>query len=84
MSAKRTNEHHQSNCEKINFNDYDRKADLSAAAKKSIAGCEESSDQKMVIGLSGKETDTDHFNSLINIPNNQNEIMEFEFFMNNI
>mmetsp|Transcript_28594 Transcript_28594/g.43219 ORF Transcript_28594/g.43219 Transcript_28594/m.43219 type:complete len:113 (-) Transcript_28594:3227-3565(-) len=39
----------------------------------------------MVIGLSGKdETDTDHFNSIINIPSNQNEIMEFESFMNKI
>jgi len=38
----------------------------------------------MVHGLSGKETDTDHFGSIINIPHNQNDIMEFEFFMNGI
>lgn len=77
MSAKRQ-------ADKQNFNDYDRKADLSAAAKRSIAGGEESSDQKMVVGLSGKEEEDDHFSSLMNIPNNQNDIMEFEFFMNNI
>ena len=39
----------------------------------------------MVQGLSGKDgTDTDHFGSITNIPSNQNEIMEFEFFMNGI
>ena len=38
----------------------------------------------MVVGLSGKEEEDDHFSSLMNIPNNQNDIMEFEFFMNNI
>jgi len=39
----------------------------------------------MVQGLSGKaETDTDHFGTMMNIPHNQNDIMEFEYFMNGI
>lgn len=73
---------------RVSINEYDRQADRSAAANTKVANIgingEESSDQKMVVGLSGKETDTDHFNSIINIPSNQNEIMEFECFMNGI
>ena len=70
-------------------NEYDRNADRTAAAKTKLVNVgidgEVSSDQKMVHGLSGKDgTDTDHFNSIMNIPSNQNEIMEFEFFMNGI
>ena len=39
----------------------------------------------MIIGLSGQDqTDTDHFNSIINIPNNQNDILEFDRFMDGI
>jgi len=73
----------------VSINEYDRQADRSAAAKAKVANVgingEESSDQKMIIGLSGKdETDTDHFNSIINIPNNQNDILEFDRFMNGI
>jgi len=73
----------------VSINEYNRQADRSAAAKAKVGNIgingEESSDQKMVIGLSGKdETDTDHFNSIINIPNNQNDILEFECFMNGI
>ena len=71
----------------VSINEYDRQADRSAAAKAKVGNIgingEESSDQKMVIGLSGKD-DTDHFNSIINIPNNQNDILEFESFMNGI
>lgn len=71
-------------------NEYDRFADRSAATKTKVANVgidgEESSDHKMVHGLSSNVdgTDTDHFNSMMNIPNNQNEIMDFEFFMNGI
>ena len=41
--------------------------------------------QKLMPNLSGNNnTDTDHFNSIMNMPSNQNDIMEFEFFMNGI
>ena len=67
----------------ISINDYDRNADRTAAAYANLG--EESSDQKVVHGLSGKdEEDTDHFGTIMNIPHNQNDIMEFEFFMNGI
>jgi len=54
-------------------------------AAKTKVGEEESSDQKMVVGMSGKgETDeTDHFGSIINSPG-ENDINEFEQFMNGI
>lgn len=68
-------------------NEYDRFADRSVATKTKVANMnidgEESSDHKMVQGNSSKD-DTDHFSSLIHIPNNQNEIMEFDSFMNGI
>lgn len=67
--------------------DYDRRADRSAAARTKVGNeglhGEESSDQKMILGLSGND-ESDHFNSIINIPNNQNDILEFECFMNGI
>ena len=38
-----------------------------------------------MLGLSGNDDDAEeHFNSIINIPHNQNEILEFESFMNGI
>ena len=53
--------------------EYNRQADRSAATKTKVANTgidgEESSDHKMVHGLSSKD-DTDHFNSIMNIPNN--------------
>lgn len=64
---------------------FKRKADRSAVARiKFLNGEEESSDCKPVVGLSGNETDTDNFNSSIHIPQNQNDILEFESFMNGI
>lgn len=48
-------------------------------------GDQESSDQQMVHGLSGNDQhNSDNFAGILNIPNNENEIMEFESFMNNI
>lgn len=64
---------------------FKRKANRSAVARiKFLNGEEESSDCKPVVGLSGNETDTDNFNSSIHIPQNQNDILEFESFMNGI
>lgn len=70
--------------------DYDRKADMMAAAKAKLANFamqgDESSDQKelrLISGLEESET-TDHFGQLINIPNNQNDMIEFESFMDGI
>jgi len=62
---------------------------MNAAAKTKVAmvgiNGEESSDQKMIHGLSGKEdTDIDHFGSIMNIPTHGNDIMDFEDFMNGI
>lgn len=73
----------------VSINDYDRKADRSAATKTKVANMgingDESSDQKMVMGLSGQDdSEHDHFNSIMNIPHNENEIMDFECFMNGI
>lgn len=70
------------------INDYDRKADRSAATRTKVANeginGEESSDQKLVLGLSGNEETDDHFGSIVDGHKNQNDIAEFEFFMDGI
>lgn len=70
------------------INDYDRKADRSAATRTKVANeginGEESSDQKLVLGLSGNEETDDHFGSIVEGHKNQNDIAEFEFFMDGI
>ena len=52
------------------MNDYDRQADRSAATRTKVANeglnGEESSDQKLVMGLSGNDETDDHFGSIIN------------------
>ena len=51
------------------INDYDRKADRSAATRTRVANeginGEESSDQKLVLGLSGNDETDDHFGSIV-------------------
>ena len=70
------------------FNDYDRKADRTAAMRKQVANeginGEESSDQKLVMGLSGNDETDDHFGSIVDGHNNKSDIAEFEFFMDGI
>jgi hypothetical protein len=70
----------------VHANDVDRKADLSAAQKSKVPNGDESSDQKLIHGLSGKgDTDeTDHFGSIINNPGGENDLSDFAKFMNGI
>ena len=63
----------------------DRNADRKAATRARLPQAgkdDESSDQKAVVGLSGN--DEENFDALIDIPHKQNEIMEFDSFMNGI
>jgi len=51
------------------INDYDRKADRTAALRTKVVneglGDAESSDQKQILGLSGNDETDDHFGSIV-------------------